>query len=158
MDDDKTMTGAAPRSPWAKRGLILSLLGNLLLAGLLVGAGVRNHMHMMRGAGAEGFGPLVMAMSREDRGALRDSFKGEGDDWKAFRAENDKAFTDLAAIIAADPFDRAAAEAVLDRQSAGFDKRMAAGRGLLLDRIAGMSATDRAAFAERLRAALSHRD
>lgn len=156
MDDDKTMTGTVPRSPWVKRGLILSVLVNLLLAGLLVGAGVRNHMHRMRGA--EGFGPLVKAMTPEDRAALRDSFKGQGDDWKAFRDENDKSFADLAAIIAADPFDRAAAEAVLDRQSAGFDKRMAAGRALLLDRIADMTATDRAAFAERLRAALARRD
>lgn len=159
MNDDTTNSPTAPRPVWLKRGLILSLVANLLLAGLLAGAFARNHLGKMRGGGdTVGFGTLAMALSREDRAALRDRFMGKGQGWNDFRAANDKDFADLARIIATEPFDREAAAAVLDRQSAAFSERMSAGRTLLLDRIAGMSPTDRAAFAERLRTVLHRRD
>lgn len=156
MSEEGTNPGQKA-SPWLKRGLILSLAVNLLLAGLLAGAFARGHMLAMRPGGA-GFGPLGMALSREDRRALRDRFAGEGQDWKAFRAAGQRDFSDLATIIAADPFDRAAAAAVLDRQAGALAQRMTAARGLLLDRIAAMTPAERAAFADRLRAALRARD
>ena len=53
-------------------------------------------------------------------------------------------------IIAAEPFDRAAAQAVLDRQTQAVGQRMQASQSLLLDRIAALSPPERQAFAARL--------
>jgi len=146
--------GDRSRLGWA---LALSLLVNLVLAGVLAGSIARGHIRSadLRGAG---FGPLSAAMTRADRQALRDAFKAAGQGWAAYRTDARADYADLARLMAAEPFDRAAAEAVLTRQTARTEGRMGQAQGLLLDHIAAMTPADRAAFAARLSAALARAD
>lgn len=136
--------------------LALSLALNLALAGLLAGGMVRSHMG--REGPIDGLGPLARALSPDDRKALREGFKQSGHDWKVFKKTARQDLETLAGLIAAEPFDRAAVEAVLARQSDAVAERVRQSQRLLLDRIASLSPGERAAFAERLLSAMKHRD
>lgn len=150
-------TGQGGGRSWLGWALALSLLANLALAGVLAGGIARGHMRGADVRGA-GFGPLSAAMTRQDRQALRDAFKAAGQGWAAYRNDARADYADLARLMATEPFDRAAAEAVLTRQAARTEGRMGQAQSLLLDHIASMTPADRAAFAARLSAVLTKAD
>ncbi|MGB7270252.1 MAG: periplasmic heavy metal sensor [Albidovulum sp.] len=136
--------------------LILSLGFNLLIIGLWAGAAMSGHgraMHRM--AMDVGFGPLTMALSREDRKSMRQAFLRDMPDLDAGKQAAALDFADLVAALKAEPWDSAAAEAALVRQGKRSEARLAQGREVLLRHIAGMSAAERQAFAERIEEALT---
>ena len=148
-----------PRPPRTPRGvkivLAMSLAINLLIAGAVGGAflggrpegGMRDRAEAAR---ILGLGPLATALDRRDRAAV---ISAAGADRAAMRAERQRlveAARDFAEAVRADPFDRAEAEAALERQRAIVSGLQDRGYGALLDYLEPMPAEDRAAFADSL--------
>ncbi len=145
-------------SRWMRIVLALSLALNLLILGLVLGATLSPHHGWDRGgrvAGTDvgrdvGLGPVVAALSAEDRRAVRDSLRGADGPLGRNREELRRRFEDFLATVRAEPFDRARAAGLLAAQRRTAVQRQGIGEAALLDRLAAMSATDRAAFADRL--------
>jgi uncharacterized membrane protein len=153
--DEPNKTEAQVAQPKSGRGmkiaLILSLTLNLLILGMMGGAmlahggpGGRGHIRDV------GFGPYTEALSGEDRKALREAFVKAAPDFRAGREEARADVARLAAAIRAEPYDRAAVEAVMASQAARIEERLQLGRGLLLDRLDAMGPEARAALAGRI--------
>jgi uncharacterized membrane protein len=148
-----------PAGKGVRIALILSLAVNLLFIGLLCGAAIGGHWkgtHKM--AMDVGFGPLTAALSREDRKAMAESFMRMAPGFGAERQAADADFFILIKALRADPWDSAAANAALERQSARSLLRLDRGRIVLLDHIATMSATARQDLAARIEAEMGRRD
>jgi len=95
------------------------------------------------------------ARTAEDRRALRESFLAAA---PGFRAERDSMradFGELAQGLRADPWDRAAAEAILVRQGERGRTRLEQGRALFLDYVASLGPEARRALADRIEASLT---
>lgn len=145
-----------PAAPVIPRGwkiaLFSSLAVNLVVAGLVFGAWVSGPPSGPGGPGPRdlAFGPYTFALTRQDRhellDALRDRQPGVPGPRELMLADR----TGLARILRRDPFDRAAATALLDAQRGRADERFRLGQRLLLDHIAAMSPAERSAMADRL--------
>lgn len=152
MDEPKDALVAAPKAGRGmKVALILSLTLNLLILGVMCGA-----MLAHGGPGGPGgirdigFGPYTEALTGEDRKALREAFIKAAPDFRAGREEMRADVARLAAAIRAEPYDRAAVEAVMASQAARIEDRLQLGRGLILDRLDAMGPEARAALAGRI--------
>lgn len=153
--DEPNKTEAVVTAPKAGRGmkiaLILSLTLNLLILGMMGGAmlahGGRDDPRRVRDVG---FGPYTEALSGEDRKALREAFVKAAPDFRAGREEARADVARLATAIRAEPYDRAAVEAVMASQVARIEERLQLGRGLILDRLDAMGPEARAALAGRI--------
>lgn len=140
---------------WVKAVLALSLAANLAVAGLAVGAYVKNggppprHDEM-------GLGPLGDALNAEDRRALRAAFLAEFPDLKRGRAAVQADFAALVTALRAEPFDANALEqaiqVIADRNAA----RLSTIRAILTRYLETLDPAARAAFADRLEKALDH--
>lgn len=158
ISPDPASPDPAPRDPgrWLRRALFVSVAVNLLVVGSVVGLmlthGHRDGWQARGGDRGAGFARYVRALSPEDRAALRDAYRAGrgGDDGGDRRAAWRVDQADLLAELRADPFDPGAVGAVFERQITRMSAGMARGQSLLLDRIAAMSAAQRAAFADRL--------
>lgn len=156
-------TGAGATLPKSGRGmkiaLILSLTLNLLGLGIVGGAmfahGGPDGPHGVRDIG---FGPYTEALSDDDRRALREAFLKAAPDFRKGREEARADIEALAAAIRAEPYDRAAVEAVMGDQAERIEKRLELGRGLLLDRLDAMGPEARAALADRIEKMRKKRD
>lgn len=139
--------------PWLRVLLGVSLAANLVVAGLAVGAAIR----MGGPEGARQPVPLGAMLYRElpraDRRALRDDRLGSRAERAARRRED---AAELDAALRAVPFDLARVEAFVSEQAARHDDLEQAMRGAWLRRVAGMSDAERAAYADRLSAAMTH--
>jgi uncharacterized membrane protein len=148
-----------PSVPRTGRGvkiaLALSLALNLLVLGLVGGALLS---FGPPGGGDDprlrtlGLGPFALALEREDRDAMRGRLDGEA--LRADRRVIGASLAELRGALLADPFDRAAAEAALARARGATEALQGRGHAALLDQIGTMSASERAALAERLERAL----
>jgi len=133
--------------------LVVSLALNLLVAGLLVGAvlrhdGPRRHMEL-------GPGPFAQALSPEDRRAILTELRDRPGVGPPNREERQQAMSEVLAALRSEPFDPGQVEAALASQS---DRVASVGRAIqaaMIERIAAMSAEDRAAFADRLETELA---
>lgn len=155
MTDTTDPTPPAPR-PWTRVLLVASLALNLLVLGAVGGAlwhGGPHHEDRARRHGHTG-GPLTRALSDEDRHAILKQMRAARDQGTEGRANLDAAMKALVADLRAQPFDRDAAARHLAQQRAFFSDRIARGQNLLLDRLAEMTQAERAAYADRLQAAL----
>ena len=135
----------------------VSLALNLAVIGLAVGAGLR----MAGGSEARRPPPsvgaaLYRAMPREDRQALRARMQTGG------RAERDaqrqRDVAEARAILATEPFDPAALDALLKAEDRERQQWMDAAQAAWLARVEGMSAEERAAYVERLDRVMDGRD
>ena len=148
MSEPKKKTGRG-----VKIALALSLAANLAVVGLVAGVAFGGD----RAGGPPrlaslGLGPFAFAFEREDRHALRAALAEAG--LQASRRELGGALREVQAAIAADPFDRAAAEEAF-AQSRGLVTRLQElGHETLLDHIEEMSANARAELAENVGRAL----
>jgi uncharacterized membrane protein len=142
----------APRS-WLRWALVLSLGLNLLVAGLLAGAWLRGGPPGERFRDP-GFGPFAAALSDDDRRALRRAFVRHMPEMRENRMALRADMQDVLAALRADPFDAAALDAAMDAAMSRLAGRIAVGQDLLAERIAAMDPAERAAFADRLEAAL----
>lgn len=153
--------GAAPVTPppaaparAAGRGvrvaLAVSVALNLLVAGLVAGAVLRDGGPRDRMVRDLDIGPFTEALSPEDRAALRRDFMDRMPGLRAMRAEMRGDLAALLRVLRVEPFDRAAAAAVLAHHGERVRVRTELGQELLLDRFAAMSPAAREAFADRL--------
>ncbi|GGH55750.1 periplasmic heavy metal sensor [Frigidibacter albus] len=149
---------AAPRSPrWMRIVLVLSLALNLAGVGMVAGAVLGHSKKPPRPPMVSdlGFGPYTDALSAEDRRALRSAFVERAPDFRDLRRVMRGDFDRLLAILRTEPYDAAAAAAVIaaqrDRARQGFEL----GQDLLVERLGAMTAAERAAFADRLERVLS---
>ncbi len=140
---------------WVRVGLALSLALNLLVLGLVLGAAFSPGRGWDRGGGRSagrdvGLGPVMAALSDEDRSAVRDNLRASAGPLGRNREELRARFEALLATLRAEPFDRARAAGLLAAQRGAAVARQEIGEAAVLDRLVAMSAADRAAFADRL--------
>lgn len=156
-----TTTGqaaAAPRSPrWMRILLVLSLALNLAGIGVVAGAVLGHSKKPPRPLMVNdlGFGPYTDALSAEDRDALRRAFVERAPDFRDLRKLMRADFERLLTILRAEPYDAAAAEAVILAQRDRAQRGFALGHELLMQRLAGMTPAERVAFADRLEQTLA---
>ena len=141
------MADPAKRS-WRTWLIVASLGLNLALLGVIGGA-------MLKGPPPPplpGIGHYARALPepyrRQIGHALRESRRDWGGTREAIRAQRDA----LAAALTAEPFDPAGVADVLKEESRLIDALAARGTGLLIAQLEQMSAEERAAYAEELRA------
>lgn len=152
---------AAPPAPPRTRGwirilLAVSLALNLAVAGLAVGAFVKNGGPPPRHDERDmGLGPLGDALSREDRRALRKEFLARFPELKIGRAALQADFAALMAALRADPFDPVALDAAVQVISDRNTERLATIRDIISDYLKSLTPEARVAFADRLEKALS---
>lgn len=144
-------TAAAGTPRWMRVALILSLTLNLLVLGVIGGAALRFWRNPPRPPIAEvGFGPYTEALDPADRRALRDAFVSKMPGLRDLRRESREDVRELVAVLRADPWDPAAARAVLAGRADRTRERLELGQALFLDRLDTMSPADRQALAARL--------
>ena len=128
--------------------LVVSLALNLLVAGLVVGAalrddGPRRHMEI-------GPGPLAKALSEADRRAILAELRERPGVGPPGREERRQAMAEVLAALRTEPFDRERAEAALASQAERLATVERAIQDAMIARVASMSPEERAAFADRL--------
>jgi len=155
-------SGMPPAAPLPRRrwllgaALFLSLSLNLLVIGVVAGSlWVRGGPDSTRRAAVDfGSAPYLAALHEDDRAALRRRWAAEGGDLRRIRAERQADLAALAAALRAQPHDPAAVAALLAATQARTAARQSRLLELLAERLAGMDAAERAAYADRLEAGL----
>lgn len=146
-----------PSTPRPGRGvrvlLAVSLALNLALIGGILGKALRTDPVAEEGRGGRGpamsFGPLGMALTPEDRRAIARSVLRDGQ-VRDLRATSRQAQETIATVLRTEPFDVAAMRAALTAPRARMAEVGDRATEALIERVAGMSAEDRAALADRL--------
>lgn len=156
MDAGKTEVGTVRGGRGLRIALGISVALNLLVAGLVAGAVLRDGGPRERMLRDLEFGPFTEVLSREDRDGLRRDFLARSGGFRDMRAEMRSDFDALLGALRAEPFDIGAARAVLEAQQTRMQSRLALGQELLLERVAAMTPAARAAFADRLEERLRH--
>lgn len=158
-DDKSDGAGRPAAAARAGRGtriaLIASLTLNLVILGVIAGSMIGHHRYRTAGAVRDiGFSPFTGALDREDRAALRGAFMAAMPDARDRRQAARQDFARLADALRAEPWDRAAVSALLQRHGQRTAERLDLGHRLLIERIEAMSLAARAAFADRIEAGL----
>jgi uncharacterized membrane protein len=137
---------AEPRR-WLKWALVASLGLNVAVLGVVGGAIVKGPPGPMPGIALWHYARALPDPYRRDLGrALRDSRR----DWVGAREALLGQRAALAAALTAEPFDPAAVEAVLARQSRLTDQLVARGTRMLVTQIERMTPDERATYAAAL--------
>ena len=148
--------GEGGDKPRMRRGmrivLILSLAFNLLIVGLAVGlvlsGGPKWHHDMRMPA-------HVRALDHADRRAIGQGIRAAYQEGQLRKGAGSAQSRQLADLLEAERFDRAAVAALLDEMERSKRSRYTVARDVWLGRVEGMSAAERAAYAERLREVLA---
>lgn len=143
-----------------KAVLVLSLALNLLVLGAIGGAlwrfGGHGHAGKDGGAGARTYAaPYLQALPREQRRELHRKMRAERPRQSA--EERQAAYAQMLAALRAEPFDRAAAEAVLEAQGRAAQEGLKNAHALWLTQVSQMDAAARRAYADALAARLAER-
>lgn len=138
---------------WVKILLAVSLALNLAVAGMAIGAFVRNG-GPPPGRDDMGLGPLAEALAPADRRALRKAFVDHFPEFRKGREALRADFDALLLALRADPFDPAALDAALSVITTRNTERLSSGREIMADYLKTMPDTARAEFADRLEKAL----
>ncbi|MEO0402865.1 MAG: periplasmic heavy metal sensor [Pseudomonadota bacterium] len=137
---------------WVKILLALSLALNLGIAGMVAGVAISGGP--MGGQGpAVGYAmPYLVALPKEQRRAVFKTVRNDKTlpDRRARRAD----YSDMMTALAAEPFERAAVEAILSRQADGVDRVQSVAQSQWLDLVAEMPAQERADYIERIKEVL----
>lgn len=153
---------ADPSSETARRSLgrggrivlFMSLALNLIVVGLVVGAlvmgGGRDTDRRPPRGGETGLGPVLMALTPEDRRTLGRDMRRALRQAVRNRGETRALARNLAQAMRAEPYDSTRIDDLVAAQFEDVDKRLSIARELFLTRAAAMSPEERAAFADRL--------
>lgn len=129
--------------------LVLSVTLNLVVIGIVAGAALRDppRPHPDRGPA---FGMFDRALTEDDRKALREAFRREApdfrDDWQKMQGD----LGDLLTVLRSEPYDAERVEEIFARQLERGQQMAGLGQRLMVERLAGMTATERHDFADRL--------
>jgi uncharacterized membrane protein len=140
-----------------KIALAISVALNLAVAGLALGAWLKEGPPRERMPRDLSFGPFSEALSPEDRRALRRAFMDRSPTFRESRTEARAEFASLLAALRASPFDPAALQSALDAVATRMADRLELGRDLIAARLMQMSDAERRAFADRLEKGLRRR-
>ncbi|MDQ2065669.1 periplasmic heavy metal sensor [Xinfangfangia sp. CPCC 101601] len=135
--------------------LAISLALNVAVAGVVGGVMLRDGPPQ-RGSRDFGLGPLSEVLDREDRRALRKAFVAQHSEFRDQRHEAQAEFAAVVQALRAEPFDANALDAALAAVASRNQRLIDSGRLLVAGHLAQMSATERAAFADRLEERLQH--
>ncbi len=145
-------------SPWVRGLLVTSLALNLLVVGVIGSWALRHggthgghHPSRLDMAG----GPLTRALSDKDRREIGQKMRSAYRDGGRTRATQSAGFDALVADLRAVPFDPETVAERMSQQREGFRDRLELGQRLLLEHLAAMSDSDRAAYADRLEARIN---
>ncbi len=144
------MTPASSR--WMRIALFASLAVNLLIVGLVAGA--LWHGGRMMPPREAGFGPFEAALDKDDRAALRRAFVARAGELGRPRREMRAQMNAILAALRATPFDAAALSQAMEAAVARTEARLQLGQSLMADHLTALTDAERAAFADRLEAAL----
>jgi len=136
--------------------LFISLALNLLVVGLVVGAMLGDPRERDRNPALRdiGFGPFVAALPLKDQNDLGRAMERQAGAFRENRTKMRASFEAILAALRTDPFDADAFRQIVTDQQAGIMERQVLGRTLLLERITGMDASERAEYADALDKAL----
>lgn len=151
-ETDQTLPPARRAPRWMRVTLILSLLVNLLVAGIVLGGLTGQLRKPPPPLGEVSLGAFTPALTDPDRRAIRDRAAHEG---LSFREAMRTARAEQTAIIAAlrsEPWDRAAIETVMTQIRDRAEARMDLGGRLVLERLDKMSPQERRDLADRMEA------
>lgn len=143
------------KKPKAGRGLkvalALSLGVNLMIVGIVAGLVLsRSDQGDVPALRTLGLGPFALALERDGRSDVRARLAETAAPLRADRREVGLSLRAMQAALRADPFDRAAAEAALERSRQAAAAVQARGHTALLDHIETVPLTRRIEMAERL--------
>ena len=153
-------TPARARAPmWMRVALVGSLAVNLLIAGVVIGAvvtrgkedGPADRMRAARGLAPP---PFVLALEPETRREMIGAFRAASEPWRDDRRALRRELMQVLDAIRAEPFDPSPVAGFLAGQREKATGRQAAGGEVLVRYLEGLSAAERAAYADRLEAAL----
>jgi uncharacterized membrane protein len=140
------------------RWLLIASLGlNLLVVGVVVG-------HVVSGPPGGrpsveiALGPFARALSPDDRRAILRGLMDRADTGEMRRADRAADLGRLAAALRAEPFDRDAVAALMAEQRDKVRGLETAVEEAVLDRLATMTAEERAGFADRLESEIGRGD
>ncbi|MEQ5871271.1 periplasmic heavy metal sensor [Sagittula sp. NFXS13] len=157
--------GSGARTGKVGRGVRLALLASLAVNLVVVGAvagfvwmGPTSPPHE-RSGGPDAVMPYIRALTQDQRHELRDTWRGgagpkDRRDMRGLRAQMIQEYQAAAAVLRSDPYDPAALEAVLAAQAERSAGIRARGQSVLSEYVAGMTAEERAAYADRLEESL----
>ncbi len=144
---------------WGKVLLVVSLALNLLVIGAIGGAllsGGKWRSHHTAGMEGRG-GPMVRALSHEDRHAMGDQMRAAMEDAGLSRVSRSQSYDALADALLSEPFDADLVRERMDAVQAPYQQRFKLGRSLLIDRLSAMSLEEREDYARRLKKTLHRR-
>ena len=130
--------------------LVTSLALNLLVVGLAAGWALRHAGNDRPSRLDMAGGPLTRALSHEDRREIGQKMRAA---WRAAddgRADMRDSYDALLADLRAEPFDPATVSARMRQHRERFAVRFEMGQAVLVTHLAGMSAAERHAYADRL--------
>ncbi len=146
----------SPTRRWIKVLLFVSLAVNVAVAGLALGAVLRqddardHRMSRMDRLGA----PYTVALSREDRRAIWQDMRAMQGNGQPDRSQIHADYDAVVMALRSEPFNFDNLQAIITRQFDAGIARQQAGNTLLLARIETMDAAERASYADRLASAL----
>lgn len=137
---------------WTKAVLVLSLALNLFVIAVVAGSVFGHHRwHGPHGGVSDvGVGLFTEVLTPKDRAALRDAFVAAAPGFRDQRRDAREDFAELAEALRQEPWDPALVDALVARHGARITGRIDLGRQLLSERLAQMSAGERAALADRI--------
>lgn len=133
-----------------KLAFFASLAVNLMVAGIVGGALLKDPHDRRAEVRDLGFGPFTDALSDADRNALRKSFRERRPDFRAARVQMRADMTEMLSALRAEPFDPVRLSQAFDTQQARLADHLKLGQDLMRDRLAAMTDAERHAFADRL--------
>lgn len=153
------MSGSDPRAPaggmpiWLRVVFVASLGLNLLVLGLVGGAILFGDGPREKAREA-GVNPFILALPPDERRQLIRDVRRAAEPGRRSHAELRQRFDALLTEIRAERFDAGAVAALLEEQRSAGSARQTDGERALIARLSQMSQADRAAYADRLEAAL----
>ncbi len=155
---DSASKGPKVKLGWTGIVLFGSLAVNFLVIGVMAGALLAGpHDRDRTALRGLGYAPFMRALPEKDRSALHEALERDADSFRDNRAELRAQFEAFLAALRADPFDASEVGRLFSEQRNRITERQFLGQSYLLDRIATMSARERAAYADALDRKLERR-
>ena len=143
-----------PKRRWVTPLLAVSLVINMLIVGIIAGVFIANGPgkgDRLDGPARSLVGtPFIRALEPEDRRALAQEMRRDGERLRENRTALRARIEALLTALNADPFDSDAVRSILREQRDIALKRQNIGEALLVDQLAKLSREERAAYADRL--------
>lgn len=149
-----------PMRLWVRILLVVSLGLNLLVVGAVAGLVIKGGPWKQGGppSMAEGgVGPLTRALSKEDRRAIGREMRQKGAQSGWDRRAHRQSMERMVVLLEAQPFDADAFAAELNNTVVGLQGRIVDASGALTKRLSQMSDADRAAYAARVKEAMTRK-